>query len=154
MNDDEFTNIGMSPAVWGPIFWTTMHIASLGYSDTPTQEESLHAIQFYESLQNMIPCPICKEHYRLCLEKMPVRNAVASRKTLIRWVFNIHNNVNVQLGKKELTFQEYIQKMTALSHLRSLNLTQANYNNYVYGGLFFGGLLVGIMGTAYSFSRN
>ena len=31
--------IHMPPQIWGPIFWATMHIASLGYSDTPTERQ-------------------------------------------------------------------------------------------------------------------
>ena len=143
----------MSPAVWGPIVWSTMHIVSLGYSDQPTQEESDSAIRFYESLQHMIPCPICKEHYRVFLEQMPVRNAVQSRQTLIRWVFTIHNHVNEQLGKPQKTFQEYIQHMSSLSHLHTLSIPHKEYSNTVLGGVFLVGMLIGSVSVAYAFSH-
>jgi len=110
---ERFPPIGMSPSVWGPFVWTTMHIVSLGYSATPSQEEKQAATQFYESLQIMIPCPICREHYGQFLKETPP--AVQNRDTLIRWVFNVHNKVNVQLGKPERTFEQFIADMRALS---------------------------------------
>jgi hypothetical protein len=110
-----FPPIGMSPGVWGPFFWTTMHIASLGYSRTPSQAEQDAAAQFYESLAYMIPCPICRSHYTEFLAEMPVRSAVQSRDALIEWVFTLHNRVNNRLGKPEITFAQYVEHMTALS---------------------------------------
>ncbi len=117
----KFPPIGMSPAVWGPIFWTTMHIVSLGYSTSPSSEEQEAAIKFYESLTTVIPCPICREHYKYFLQQMPVRNAVKTRDDLILWVYNIHNEVNKKLGKPEVTFEQYVANMQSLanqSHIR------------------------------------
>jgi hypothetical protein len=116
----KFPPIGMSPAVWGPIFWATMHIVSIGYSKTPTDEEKRGATQFYESLAQVIPCPICKEHYRHFLTQMPP--VVDNRDTLIEWVFMIHNKVNEQLGYPVITFDQYIQKMRNLSAKNSISL--------------------------------
>ena len=115
-----FPPIGMSPAVWGPIFWSTMHIVSLGYSRTPTEDEKRAATQFYESLAYVIPCPICKEHYRHFLKEIPP--TVDHRDALIQWVFTIHNKVNEQLGYPVITFEQYIQKMRNLSAQNTVSL--------------------------------
>jgi len=115
-----FPSMGMSPAVWGPILWTTMHIVSIGYAENPTEEEKRGAIQFYESLKYMIPCPICKEHYAHILTTMPPD--AQNRATLIEWVFNVHNKVNEQLGYSIITFEQFIQKMRTLSSKNSISL--------------------------------
>jgi hypothetical protein len=117
-----FPTIGMSPAVWGPIFWATMHIVSLGYSSKPSEEEKAGAAAFFNSLATVIPCPICKTHYRTFLKKTPVETALSSRHELIHWVFDLHNNVNEQLGKPPISFQAYVDHMQALaaSHATTL----------------------------------
>jgi len=112
----EFPSMGMRPSVWGPIFWMTMHITTLGYSDFPNDTDKQGAIAFFESLQHTIPCPICKQHYKECLEKYPVRNAVGSKQTLIRWLFMIHNLVNKELNKSQISWEEFIRQMTELSN--------------------------------------
>lgn len=119
-----FPPIGMSPAVWGPIFWTTMHIVSLGYSNTPSEEEQYSASAFYNSLGSMIPCPICRSHYKMFLKESPIENAVKSREDLIQWVFLVHNKVNAQLGKPELTFDQYIKNMQRLSEKEYVSITK------------------------------
>jgi len=119
MTSREFPPIGMSPDVWGPIFWNTMHIASLGYADEPTVDEKKAAAAFFNSLQFIIPCPICRFHYMEILKTNPVEPAVASRATLVEWVYAIHNKVNKELGKPEITWEAYIDYILKLSNSSS-----------------------------------
>jgi hypothetical protein len=115
MESYKFPPIGMGPAVWGPIFWKTMHIVSLGYSAHPTAEQKTAAVHFYRSLMHMIPCPICRAHYSHFMDAMPVEDAVGTRDDLINWVFHLHNKVNKELGKPEITFDHYVAHMRALA---------------------------------------
>jgi hypothetical protein len=111
---EKATPIRLPPHIWGPIFWSTLHIASLGYSDTPNEREKKNAAAFYESLIDMLPCPVCRKHYEMNLEEMPIKEALNSRMELVKWVFEMHNRINVQLGKREYTFAEFIASMQNL----------------------------------------
>lgn len=122
MSLNKFPRMGMSPDVWGPLFWSTMHIATLGYPVSPTEQDQLAATHFYESLSVMIPCPICRDHYSQTLMKMPIKEAVKGRDELINWVFTIHNEVNKQLGKSEITWETYVQTMYKLALQTKVNL--------------------------------
>ena len=136
-----FPPIGMGPAIWGPLFWKTMHIVSLGYSPTPTPEEQAGAIAFYESLTTAIPCPICKQHYEHFLEEIPVRNAVQSRDALIEWVFEIHNKVNVELGKPVFTWEQYIASIQALAAQTPASQSRMGWTMTLAAGLAAGAVL-------------
>ena len=109
----EFPPYGVGPDVWGPCFWTTMHIVSLGAPASPSAEEQAGIRAFYESLQVVIPCPICREHYKQALVAMPLR--LQSRAELIEWVYEIHNYINEQLGKSSLSWEGFIAHMKSLS---------------------------------------
>ena len=144
----KFPPIGMSPDVWGPIFWHTMHIVSLGYSDTPSKEEQEAATAFYTSLAHMIPCPICREHYSHFLREMPIQQSVGSRDALLNWVFTVHNKVNEKLGKSAVNFQTYVQNMRALSASGRTGISGMNYA--AIAGL---AAIVGIAGAAYYYYK-
>lgn len=60
------------PEVWGPFFWHTIHIAALGYSQEPNYSEKKAMKEFFESLQIIIPCPICRTHYISHMAKLPI----------------------------------------------------------------------------------
>ena len=148
----------MSPSVWGPIVWGTMHIVTLGYSDSPTEQEKKAAIEFFESLVYMIPCPICKEHYKMNLEKNPVRNAVGSRDDLANWAFDIHNTVNEQLKKPKITMEQYVNNLNKLSNMSAIQIPpQPEAPNHALPLLTGIGLLVGVgIGAAglYYYQKN
>lgn len=124
--EDNFPPIGMGPAVWGPIFWTTMHIVTIGYSPFPTEEEQKAVVNFFESLQFMIPCPICKEHYKENLKNSPLTNEiVGDKQKLIRWLFDMHNMINKQLGKPEISWREFVFSIAFLATMPKFSFKEA-----------------------------
>lgn len=129
---ESFPPIGMSPSVWGPIFWTTMHIVTLGYPHHPSDDERAGAAMFFNSLAQVIPCPICKEHYRAFLSRMPVEAATRSRNTLIRWAFDLHNKVNEQLEKPTISFDQFIANMQALANSQRITLPPSRATNAAF----------------------
>lgn len=104
------------PSVWGPFFWHTIHIVALGYSKNPTYTDKKCAKEFYESLAFLLPCSICREHYKEYLQEKPISTFLDSRTDLIKWTVQIHNKVNKMLGKPEWTLEEvlsYYEKVGA-----------------------------------------
>jgi hypothetical protein len=96
------------PSTWGPFFWHTMHITALGYPKSPTYAEKRAAKEFFESLVHLIPCPVCRLHYAEHLKNNPVSPNLDTNEDLFRWTVKIHNLVNKDLGKKEVTELEAI----------------------------------------------
>lgn len=152
-----FPLIGMTPSVWGPIIWTTMHIVTLGYSPVPTDQEKKAAIEFFEALVYLIPCPICRIHYKSNLEAKPIRNAVNSRNELIVWVFQMHNEVNKHLKKPELTMEQFIKHLSELSNKDSLQIPPPEANPHSMPLMLGIGMLLGVgLGAAglYYYKKN
>ncbi len=106
--------LSIPPEVWGPFFWHTIHITALGYPKEPTYAHKKAAKEFFESLQFLIPCPICREHYQQHLEKYPLTPHLDRRSDLFRWTVLLHNEVNKMLGKPEFTEAESIKFYTRL----------------------------------------
>lgn len=86
----------------------------MGYPQEPSYSEKKAAKEFFDSLQHLIPCPICKQHYVSHLAKTPVGPSLDNRKDLFRWTIDLHNEVNEMLGKRKYTETEVIQYYTRL----------------------------------------
>ncbi len=97
----------LPPEVWGPVFWCTLHVISLAYPDEPTYAEKRAAKDFFNALAHLLPCPVCRDHFREMLQGMPIENWLDNRKSLIEWVWTAHNRVNNRLGKREITLEEF-----------------------------------------------
>ena len=113
-----------------------MHIVSLGAPVSPSAEEQAGIRAFYESLQVVIPCPVCREHYKQALVAMPLR--LQSRAELIEWVYEIHNYINEQLGKPSLSWEGFI------AHMRSLSSNGSSGGNGSSGNNSIAPLLLGV----------
>lgn len=96
------------PEVWGPFFWHTIHIVALGYPKDPTYSDKKAAKEFFESLQHLIPCSICKNHYVQHIKNKPITPSLDTREHLIQWTIDIHNEVNKMLNKPTWTREEVI----------------------------------------------
>lgn len=97
----------LPPEVWGPVFWCTLHIVSLAYPNEPTYAEKRAAKDFFNSFTQLLPCPVCKEHFREVIALLPVDTWLDNRASITEWVWMLHNRVNARLGKREITMAEF-----------------------------------------------
>jgi len=98
------------PELWGPIFWSTLHITSLAYPDDPTYAEKRAAKEFFNALAHLLPCPVCRSHFREILQGSPIDSWLDNRTMLTEWVWKAHNAVNVKLGKPEVTMADFMKR--------------------------------------------
>jgi hypothetical protein len=96
----------MHPKIWGPHLWYILHIISFEYPEKPTEFDKRIYHDFYTSLKDVIPCPECRKHYRDHITKYPLTPHLDSRDTLIKWVIQVHNFVNMSLGKPTFTIEQ------------------------------------------------
>lgn len=99
----------MDAEIWGPKAWFFLHSVSFAYPDRPSNEEKESVIRLFRSLKHLLPCVHCKEHYRQHVTEQDLRLASESRSSLIRWVLDLHNEVNRSLKKKEWTVDMLLQ---------------------------------------------
>lgn len=121
----------MKPEIWGPHAWIFLHSITLEYPDNPTREDKSNMANFFNSLGNVLPCHKCRINFDKHLERYPLTDKVLSCKAnLIKWLIDIHNCVNRINNKKELTYEESLQKILDL------------YNKQDYAILYFGIVLI------------
>jgi len=93
-------NNGLMTKIWGPPMWVALHSISYGYPENPTDEDKQHYKEFFMSLSYVLPCEHCRESYKeIVTDIQKITNEVlANRKTLTKWVYDIHMRVNNKLG--------------------------------------------------------
>jgi len=134
-----------------------MHIVAIGYPSEPTYAQKKAAKEFYESFAFLIPCPVCREHYETHLQKNPLTPHLDRRDDLFRWTINVHNEVNVLLGKPRLLESEvitYYRRIGLRNSTPVINqdtLDEVDLRSMIRGGLVGGGIVF-ILGMALWFS--
>lgn len=101
-NNDEFnSNDGMLTSVWGPSMWHSLHTISFNYPVKPTKEEKENYLNFFLSLDKVLPCKYCRENYKNNIKNVPLNiRTMKDRNTLSLWLYNLHEEINKMLGKK------------------------------------------------------
>lgn len=147
------------PNVWGPFYWHTIHIVALGYPKNPTYTDKKCAKEFYESFAFLLPCDVCKKHYREHLSANPLTPFLDSRKDLLKWTIDIHNSVNKALGKPIWTEEEVIIYYERLGRRERSpvwtkeDMKEVDYRSFVRGFLTGTVIFTTIGGVVYFLGR-
>lgn len=149
----------LPPNVWGPPFWFTIHVTALAYPKNPSYADKKAAKEFYESLQFLLPCPVCREHLKVHLVKYPITPHLDRREDLFKWTVMLHNEVNVSLNKATFTELEalsYIKRLGERNRTPMINqdmIDEVDMRSMVRGGLM-GGAVVFTVGVCIYYFNN
>ena len=93
--------------VWGPALWRVIHLAPLIIDDDDETKFKTHSYKALMScLQIVLPCPVCRVHFRKNLPKIMIDDYIHSPRGLFLWSVAMHNEVNSSLNKKIYTVDE------------------------------------------------
>jgi hypothetical protein len=81
---------------------------TLSYPIKPKEENKNIVKNFFtEIVPNILPCPLCRNHYKENLKLNPLNDNILELKLkLVIWLINMHNYVNKQLGKNEISIED------------------------------------------------
>ena len=97
----------MKPDIWGKHFWYTIHFIALDFPEKPNNEDKRDFQTFFENLHKVIPCYKCSINYVKHLKDRPLENNdLENNETLFRWTVDIHNIVNKNLKKRQMSYDD------------------------------------------------
>jgi FAD-linked sulfhydryl oxidase len=101
--------IHITPDIWGPKLWMSIHFIALAYPISPTEEHKKNYKTFYETLQYVLPCSLCANNYKEHLKIKPLNDSVLKDKeSLVKWTIDMHNLVNKENNKEVLSYDKAI----------------------------------------------
>lgn len=104
---------GMQSKVFGPPLWVALHAIAFGFPASPSDEQRLSYLNFFESLGHVLPCKFCRMSYGKFVSRgggAPLTlSTVRDRDSLSRWLYRLHNLVNKRLGKRRVPSYERVR---------------------------------------------
>jgi hypothetical protein len=97
---------------WGPILWKILHGLAEKIGTAPSLDEELREWKRLLTFTvDIIPCDVCKKHYKQVLQDRPIggilkMNAPEASTFLRTWLWTLHNEINVDNSKPELPFTD------------------------------------------------
>ena len=100
----------MNPDIWGPHAWIFLHSITLGYPECPSDSDKRSFKNFFYSLQGILPCKKCRNNYVQHIKKNPLTDHIlCSKERVVRWLVEIHNEVNKINGKPTKTYEQFLK---------------------------------------------
>jgi hypothetical protein len=98
----------MDTKFWGPPGWVFLHTITFNYpwkidpKNAEHRERKKYTRQLFENLQYTLPCKYCRASFKQFLKELPIEPHLGSRRSLTRWLYEMHNKVNAKLRKQEM----------------------------------------------------
>lgn len=102
--------MNLSPEIWGPAYWTTLHFISSTYDTNPNASIKENMKRFIQSIPTLLPCQECRDHAFTFLRSANIEHAVSNRQSLFVFFFNFHNTVNQRLKKPPMNIKDALYK--------------------------------------------
>ena len=120
--------------VWGPKAWHLLHAFSINNNFKISEDKIHNYYIFYTTFLYVLPCLICSEHYSDILYNIhPLEKDKINRIYLKRWVFEIHNIINKELGKHLFPYNDFIEKYNCeINHIDIFYIIDAIYKDFDY----------------------
>jgi len=102
------TEKSLDPNVWGPHFWFFLMTLAISY---PLKANDVTKKKYYDVINNFplfIPHPKIGNNFSNLLDKYPVSPYLEGKDSFLKWVHFIHNKVNIEIGKDEITYTEAV----------------------------------------------
>ena len=98
--------MALNPEVWGPFYWFVLHTIALTYPANPNEVIKKKYYDFIQNLPLFIPVSTIGNQFSVLLDKYPVTPYLDSQQSFVKWMHFIHNKINVQLDKPELSMED------------------------------------------------
>lgn len=102
------STFGIKTSFWGPHAWQFLFASIAGSFPVKVDKSNKEHVKIvnsyhhmFKSLQYTLPCGYCKDSYKRFLKQIPISDYDHSRKSMMLWLYTIHDLVNQKLIKQE-----------------------------------------------------
>jgi len=96
----------ISKTIWGNLLWFLIHFLARCLPQELDQENAIAFKALMVTLQCLLPCGMCRNHLHTHLSKFPIDDYLYSRDTTFEWTVDLHNQVNLSIGKEEYSLAQ------------------------------------------------
>jgi len=117
--------------IWGPKYWYVLHKIVSTYPEHPTKPIRRKYYDFIMNIPMFLPDTDIGYDFQSLLDMYPVSSYLDSRNDLSRWMHFIHNQVNRNLDKPELGYEEAMEKLERITFYTDYSLKDNKLHLYI-----------------------
>ena len=102
--------MGLDSKIWGPPMWFFLHTSAINYPLHPNAVTKKRFYDFFQNLHLFIPIEPMASNFSKLLDEYPIAPYLDNRDSLVKWVWFIHNKINQQLEKPQISLNEFYRR--------------------------------------------
>jgi hypothetical protein len=117
---------GFVSTAWGPAAWLMIHLITLSYPISPTEEDKAHYSMWFEQFEHVLPCAVCRVNFKKALFELSYTREMvfASRDSFARFGHRLHEHVSSTLNKcRTIRYDDMVE---FYEKLRATNCSTSN----------------------------
>jgi hypothetical protein len=136
----------LDPKVWGPHYWFFLHTLAMTYPHHPNAVTKKKYYEFIQNLPLFLPVEEISSNFSKLIDKYPVTPYLDNRDSFVRWMHFIHNKVNEELEKPQITLNDFF--VTYYNEYKTHDEKITEYYKLKERIIYFS-IVLGISGTIY-----
>ena len=138
--------MALDPKIWGPHYWFVLHTIALNYPLHPNETSKKKYYDFIQNIPIFLPISDMGNSFSRLLYKYPVTPYLDSRESFIKWMYYIHNQVNISLNKPEITLSESLKTYHKLYETKEEKIKNKliEREKYIYIGVIISLFIISI----------
>ena len=136
----------LDPKVWGPHYWFFLHTLAMTYPHHPNAVTKKKYYEFIQNLPLFLPVEEVSSNFSKLIDKFPVTPYLDNRDSFVRWMHFIHNKVNEELEKPQITLNDFF--VTYYNEYKTHDEKITEYYKLKERIIYFS-IVLGISGTIY-----
>lgn len=136
----------LDPKIWGPHYWFFLHTIAMSY---PIHPNAVTKKKYYDFVQNIplfIPVESMAGEFSKLLDQYPVQPYLDNKESFIRWMWFIHNKINIKLEKPQISLNDFYVKY--YEEYKPINEKMSEYYK-IKGKLIYSSIIISIFGGIY-----
>ena len=140
------TTVYLDPKVWGPHYWFFLHTLAMTYPNHPNAVTKKKYYEFIQNLPLFLPVEQISGEFSKLIDKYPITPYLDNRDSFVRWMHFIHNKINENLEKPQISLNEFFIKY--YDEYKSQDEKLSQYYN-IREKVIYLGIILGISGAIY-----
>ena len=136
----------LDPKVWGPHYWFFLHTLAMTYPNHPNAVTKKKYYEFIQNLPLFLPVEQISGEFSKLIDKYPITPYLDNRDSFVRWMHFIHNKINENLEKPQISLNEFFIKY--YDEYKSQDEKLSQYYN-IREKVIYLGIILGISGAIY-----
>ena len=135
--------MSLDSAIWGPHYWFFLHTIAMSY---PIHPNAVTKKKYYDFVQNIplfIPIESMAGEFSKLLDQYPVQPYLDNKESFIRWMWFIHNKINIKLEKPQISLNDFYVKY--YEEYKPINEKMSEYYK-IRGKLIYSSIIISIFG--------